>query len=154
MNVKPEHIYKFFHGLNPSLIFILPRFDSYIQGWDAIANNDNVGEKNSDILVERHASNFRVYVKFTSSLVANAAIERMGESIGLTDRRGEEDGGDAMICGKREIVGASIAMSPVPKHVALFLQKYMVSLLTLLCCVYHFICFLDSHHFLQTPLSK
>jgi len=135
INVKPEHIYKFFHGLNPSLIFILPRFDCYIQGWDAIANNDN-GKDNgsSSVLVERHASNFRVYVKFTSSLVANAAIERLGESIGLAGIGGE----DGIVCGKREIVGASIAMSPVPKHVALFLQKYMVSLL---CCVvlYHLI---------------
>ena len=148
INVKPEHIRKFFHGLNPSLIFILPSFDSYIQGWDAISNNDN-GEDNgsNSILAERHASNFRVYVKFTSSLVANAAIERMGEPIGLTDRGGEEDG---IVCGKREMVGASIAMSPVPKHVALFIQKNMVSYL--LCCVMHIICILDiSHHFLQTP---
>ena len=130
INVKPEHIRKFFHGLNPSLIFILPSFDSYIQGWDAIANNDN-GEDNgsNSILVERHASNFRVYVKFTSSLVANAAIERMGEPIGLADNRAE----DGIECGKREIVGASISMSPVPKHVALFIQKNMVSYL--LCCV-------------------
>jgi len=142
INIKPEHIYKFFHGLNPSLIFILPRFDCYIQGWDA-ATNDG-GEIGDSILVERHASNFRVYVKFTSSLVANAAIERMGEPIGLTDRGGEED--DIVQCGKREIVGASIAMSPVPKHVALFLQKYMVSLL---CCVMHIICILD----ISQPLS-
>ena len=127
MNIKPEHIYKFFHGLYPCLIFILPRFDCYIHGWDAIATSDNDGDNGSNgILVERHASNFRVYVKFTSSLVANAAIERLGEPIGLTGRGGEEDG---IVCGKREIVGASIAMSPVPKHVALFLQKYMVSYL-------------------------
>ena len=127
LGVKPEHINKFFHGLNPSLIFVLPSLPSYIDGWDATTTNDS----DDDMLIKRYASNFRVYVKFSSAPVANAAIERLGESIGLDK---------AVDCRavrskkSKEIVGVSIAISPVPKHVAMFIEKHMVSSPTL--CAY------------------
>ncbi|KAL7536990.1 hypothetical protein ACHAXR_007525 [Thalassiosira sp. AJA248-18] len=112
IGVKMEHIRKFFHGLNPSLIFVLPSFPSYVQSWDATFD---ANERNA--LVKRHSSNFRVFVKFTSAPVADAAIERSGESIGF-DKEGAA-------CEKKEAVGATISISPVPKHVASFLHKHM-----------------------------
>ena len=121
LGVKPEHINKFFHGLNPSLIFVLPSLPSYIDGWDATTT---INDSDDDMLIKRYASNFRVYVKFSSAPVANAAIERLGESIGLdkavdcTAVRSKKS---------KEIVGVSIAISPVPKHVAVFIEKHMVS---------------------------
>jgi len=119
LGVKPEHINKFFHGLNPSLIFVLPSLPSYIDGWDATTT---INDSDDDMLIKRYASNFRVYVKFSSAPVANAAIERLGEFIGLdkavdcTAVRSKKS---------KEIVGVSIAISPVPKHVAMFIEKHM-----------------------------
>lgn len=124
IGVKPEHILQFFQGLNPSLIFVLPSFDVHIQGWDATNNNEHDEDCSEKMLIKRHAYNFRVYVKFTSTHVANAAMERMGESIGLDSVQNCRDAG--------EIVGVSIAMSPVPKHVATFIEKHMVSVRTVL----------------------
>lgn len=121
IGVKPDHILQFFQGLNPSLIFVLPSFDVHIQGWDATNNNEHDEDCSDNILIKRHAYNFRVYVKFTSTHVANAAMERMGESIGLDSVQTCRDG---------EIVGVSIAMSPVPKHVATFIESHMVSVRT------------------------
>ena len=118
IGVKPDHILQFFQGLNPSLIFVLPSFDMHIQGWDATNNNEDDEGCREKILIKRHAYNFRVYVKFTSTHVANAAMERMGESIGLDSVQNCRDG---------EIVGVSIAMSPVPKHIATYIEKHMVS---------------------------
>ena len=124
IGVKPDHILQFFQGLNPSLIFVLPSFDVHIQGWDATNNNEHDEDCSEKMLIKRHAYNFRVYVKFTSTHVANAAMERMGESIGLDSVQNCRDG---------EIVGVSIAMSPVPKHVATFIESHMVSIRTVFC---------------------
>mmetsp|Transcript_7320 Transcript_7320/g.13811 ORF Transcript_7320/g.13811 Transcript_7320/m.13811 type:complete len:507 (+) Transcript_7320:136-1656(+) len=111
--VKPEHISKFFHGLSPSLIFVLPSLPSVIKDWDAKQDFDT----NNGMAVKRHSSDFRVFVKFQSAPVANAAMERMGEPMGFDK--------DSNVCSKSEITGAAIALSSVPKHVANFLQKHM-----------------------------
>ena len=107
---KPEQIRKFFRGLDPFLIFVLPSFTKHIEGWEAKYNTHGGGRP----AVPRHSSNFRVFVKFESAPVAETAIERSGEAIGLSE--------------KQKFMGATIALSPVPKYVASFLQKYMVSL--------------------------
>lgn len=114
IGVKPDHIRKFFHGLNPSIIFVLPSFTNYIQGWDAKYDADHEGA-----IIKRYSSNFRVFVKFASAPVADAAIERSGEVVGFDTEN--------TACGEREVVGAAISLSHVPKHVATFLQKNMVS---------------------------
>ena len=124
LGVKPEHIRKFFHGLNPSLIFVLPSFDQHIQGWDATGDNAYDGRKAvSAAVVERHKSDFRVYVKFASAPVAVAALERSGESIGLD--KGSNSSASTSL--RKEIAGVTISLSPVPKAVATFLLKNMVS---------------------------
>ncbi len=143
MGVKPEQIRKFFHGLNPDLIFALPTFSHPIQGWDAADTTlpsdktmecNNVDDDNNprpQYIAKRHPSTFRVFVKFTSFPVANAAIERTGEPIEF-----EKEGYDDKKCGESSngkvtsatnIVGASISISPVSKQDASFLQKHMVS---------------------------
>ena len=127
VGVKPEHIRKFFHGLNPSLIFVLPSFSHRIQGWDAAYSIEEVG----GCIVKRHPIHFRVFAKFTSYPVANAAIERSGESIDI-DLEGAA-------CCKSEITGASISISPVSKSDASFMRKHMVS------------CELDSSSFVISP---
>ncbi|KAL9186335.1 hypothetical protein ACHAXT_005573 [Thalassiosira profunda] len=113
VGAKPEHVRKFFDGLNPSLIFVLPSFDSHINGWDA--DYDAVERK--EAVVRRYPSNFRVYVEFTSVLVAEAAIERSGESMGFEATSTASE--------KRGFVGASISLSPVPKDVAAFLHEHL-----------------------------
>ena len=111
IGIRTNDIRKFFHGLNPT-IFVLPTFDGYIDGWDA---GDFDCRKHK---VARYSETFRVYAKFQSVLVADAAMERLGESIGFdVDRNGCEAG----------VVGAAISLSPVSKHVAKFLDKYLVS---------------------------
>jgi hypothetical protein len=127
LGVKPEHIRKFFHGLNPSLIFVLPSFSHRIQGWDVAYSIEEVG----GCIVKRHPNHFRVFAKFTSYPVANAAIERSGESI-VIDL-------DGAACCKSEITGASISMAPVSKSDASFMRKHMVS------------CELDSSSFVISP---
>jgi hypothetical protein len=115
VGVKPEHIRKFFHGLNPSFIFVLPSFSHRIQGWDAAYSTEEIG----GCMVKRHPNHFRVFAKFTSYPVANAAIERSGESIAIDS--------EGAACCKSEITGASISMAPVSKSDASFIRKHMVS---------------------------
>lgn len=128
MGVKPENIRKFFHGLNPGLIFVLPTFSHRIHGCDAAAAGYNNDGHNQQCIVKRHSNTFRVFVKFTSYPVANAAIERTGESIEI-DEEWQNEG--ASLVGEaaraKKMVGASISMSPVSKHDASFMQKHMVS---------------------------
>ncbi|KAL3802103.1 hypothetical protein HJC23_010859, partial [Cyclotella cryptica] len=113
--IQPDHIRKFFHGLNPSLIFVLPTMNRFIEGWDVSDEFSSMQKQN--IAVERHPESFRVYVKFQSVLVADAAMERQGESIGFD--RNKED----FI--KKDVVGAAISLSPVSRYVASYLQKHL-----------------------------
>lgn len=126
MGVKPEHIRKFFHGLNPDRIFVLPSFSQTIQGWDATAATSSDNGYNQQCIVKRHSTTFRVFVKFASSPVANAAIERTGEPIGFDEEREEGDIDGKAVRGREKIVGASISISPISKQDAAFLQKHMV----------------------------
>jgi hypothetical protein len=126
MGAKPEHIRKFFHGLNPGRIFVLPSFSQTIQGWDATAATSSDNGYNQQCIVKRHSTTFRVFVKFASSPVANAAIERTGEPIGFDEEREEGDIDGKAVRGREKIVGASISISPISKQDAAFLQKHMV----------------------------
>lgn len=117
VGIKPEHIRKFFQGLNPSLIFVLPSNNATsIEGWDVQNANDNAVARR--VKVDRYPSVFRVFVKFQSALVADAAIERSGEWIGL-DKESE-------FCDDQDgIKGATISVSPVSKRISSYLQKNM-----------------------------
>lgn len=112
LGVKTGDIRKFFDGLNP-VVFVLPSFNGYIEGWDAKENNPS-----RKPFVHRYPETFRVYVKFRSALVADAAMERLGESIGF----------DVEVNGcTKGVVGAALSLSPVPKRAASFLLKHLVS---------------------------
>ena len=115
--VKPEHIRKFFQGLDPSLIFVLPSNESALDGWDVQYDSSNVAAAGR-IKVDRCSNVFRVFVKFQSALVADAAIERSGEWISLNKESAAQRGKD-------EMKGAAISVSPIPKRVASYLQKNM-----------------------------
>ena len=111
IGVKPEHIRKFFQGLNPSLIFVLPSNKTHLDGWD-------IQYDPSQARIERCSDVFRVFVKFQSALVADAAIERSGEWIGLDKESTRPRVRD-------DTRGAAISVSPVPKRVASYIQKNM-----------------------------
>ncbi|KAK1741922.1 hypothetical protein QTG54_007495 [Skeletonema marinoi] len=116
VGVKPEHIRKFFQGLDPSLIFVLPSNKTALDGWDVQYDSYNLASAGR-IKIDRCSNVFRVFVKFQSALVADAAIERSGEWIGL-DKESAAIRQDGM-------KGAAISVSPVPKRVASYLQKNM-----------------------------
>lgn len=116
VGVKPEHIRKFFQGLDPSLIFVLPSNEMVLDGWD-VMHSSNVATAGR-IKVDRYSNVFRVFVKFQSALVADAAIERSGEWISLDKESAEQRGNDGM-------KGAAISVSPIPKRVASYLLKNM-----------------------------
>lgn len=115
IGVKLEHIRKFFHGLSPSLIFVLPSFQYEFDVWDVTTKFNGKG----DAIVKRHPSDFRVFVKFQSHAVADAALERSGESICFE--------GGIRVCENETVRGAAISISPVSKYHASYLQKHMVS---------------------------
>lgn len=118
VGVKPENIRKFFQGLDPSLIFVLPSNEMALDGWDVQNDSSNDATSGGRIKVDRCSNVFRVFVKFQSALVADAAIERSGEWIGLNKESAAQRG-------KNEMKGAAISVSPIPKRVASYLQKNM-----------------------------
>ncbi len=107
-NATTEHIRKFFSGLSPQRIFLLPSlpitikdFDAYSdEEWNARTNNHGMMNEKS---VTRYPSHFRVFVKFPSYLVADNAVSRTGEAM----------------------LGASIAITPISKTFASHLKKFM-----------------------------
>jgi hypothetical protein len=148
-NVKPEQIRRLFHGLHPIHIFVLPTFMQHIYGWDTLYHNDDKdgsycgsgsgsgknggGKRKNDersarrmVVVKRQPYHFRVFVKFTSSLVANIAIDRSGESIiiAIDDNTTDNDDDNR--------TEACIAITPVSKMDASFMQRYMVSMVVYL----------------------
>ena len=121
VGVKVGDIRKFFHGLDP-IVFVLPTFHGFIKRWDG-----QVVTTAGKSVVKRYPETFRVYAKFKSVLVADAAMGRLGESIGFDIQLNG--------CEKSAIVGAEISLSPVCKLDASFMLKYLVSLVSILICV-------------------
>lgn len=114
-SVKPESIRDFFSGLDVERIFVLVPHDNRIREWDELRNTT------LKPTVERHDPTFRVYVKFSSSPVADMALARSQEYLYVAGRDDDESK-----------VGARIAMTKVPKSVANYLQHNLV------CSVYVF----------------
>lgn len=108
INVTTEHIRKFFSGLSPQRIFVLPSLPRTIKDFDAFSDEEwndrtnNHGMMN-ETSVARYPGHFRVFVKFPSYLVADNAVARTGEAM----------------------LGASIAITPISKTFASHLQKFM-----------------------------
>ncbi len=92
-----DSIYHFFAGLNPSCVIVLPSINIQIVGFDIdIIAPQGIGKKKVPT-IKRYPETFRVYVKFQSPMVAEAAIRRSGEMM-------NHMGGKV-----------AISLSPVPK---------------------------------------
>ncbi|KAK1747700.1 hypothetical protein QTG54_001663 [Skeletonema marinoi] len=103
-------------GLDPSLIFVLPSNKTALDGWDVQYDSYDLASAGR-IKIDRCSNVFRVFVKLQSALVADAAIERSGEWIGLDK--------ESAAIGKDGMKGAAISVSSVPKRIASYLQKIM-----------------------------
>jgi hypothetical protein len=108
----PGLLRRFFSGLDPQRIFILPSNPIDIPEWDA--NHDNIRKK-AGVRVERYDADFRVYVKFQSAPTAELAAGRSGEIIFLADN---EDGDESN-------TGASIGITQIVKSTATYLIRHM-----------------------------
>jgi hypothetical protein len=108
----PGLLRRFFSGLDPQRIFILPSNPIDIPEWDA--NHDNIRKK-AGVRVERYDADFRVYVKFHAAPTAELASERSGEIIFLADN---EDGDESN-------TGASIGVTQIVKSTATYLIRHM-----------------------------
>ncbi len=127
VGVKMEQIRKFFTGLSPQRIFMLPSLAIPVCEFDAGSsdgsrsttnngrnknddydNHGKEGRRRNETFVERYPLHLRVFVKFQSYLIADAAVERTGEVVRIDDT-----------------TSASIAVTPVPKTVSTYIQKYM-----------------------------
>jgi len=87
--------------------------------WDVRYDSTNIAAAAPGrIKIDRCTNVFRVFVKFQSALVADAAIERSGEWIGL-------DKENALLRGQDGMKGAAISVSPVSKRLASYIQKNM-----------------------------
>lgn len=108
VGVKPEAIRRFFSGLNPERVFVLPSLNDGIQnvmikGWDSERHDKKT-------LVRRHESSLRVYVKFDSHPTAMLAEGRSGETLSLEH---EENGR----------TGVALMVKQVPRKVAQYLLQ-------------------------------
>jgi len=105
MGCKPEAIRRFFSTLNPERVIVLLSMDRELMAWDAPIDA-------SATTTPRHASTFRVHVKFPSAPLANLATDRTGEI--LFTGIGEDK------------MGVKIAVTQVSKLSAQWLLKHMV----------------------------
>jgi hypothetical protein len=108
----PGLLRRFFSGLDPQRIFVLPSNPIDIPEWDA--SHDNIRKK-AGVRVERYDADFRVYVKFHAAPTAELAAGRSGEIIFLADN---EDGDESN-------TGASIGVTQIVKSTATYLIRHM-----------------------------
>lgn len=110
--ITPDQIRFFFGGLSPVRIFFLPRYDKSVSELgDHDEKYDHSVENKSNRKWERR---IRVFVKFTSKIVAELACCRSGESIRLRN--------DDKTYSKDNI---NIEVCHVPKYIAFFIERYM-----------------------------
>ena len=114
---------RFFSGLNPERIFVIPTNEANIPFLDGSpAGSDDKGRRvgASSPIVDRYPTYFRVFVKFASSPMAQVATERSGEAIMLQNDEEFSSSSD------KTMKGATVAVTQVGKKVASFLLKAMV----------------------------
>ena len=123
-NVKVEDIRTFFVGLSVQSVFFLPNYDEIIPNFDTeddhthihTLNRGHLSTKKKHCFVERQSSFCRIFVKFESFLIATTALKRTGEFLYCSVVSNIDTSLD---------VNCAIAVTPVSKNVALFLQKNM-----------------------------
>jgi hypothetical protein len=110
----PGDLYRFFAGLDPLCVFVLPTCRVHFLNWDAQDSSITRG------CLERHPTWYRVFVKFASAPVASLAAKRSGEVSYLGENKSENSD-----MSPRQ--GATIAITQVPKATARYLLQNMVS---------------------------
>ena len=141
LGTKRGDLIRFFAGLSPKHIFMLPPNNLPIKEWDAVGNSDGCDDDDDDDKtntdsdsdsagdekeqkgevqpVKRHKHSFRVYVRFESAPEASLAAQRSGEEIFIGKASDETKN-------SRRRRGATIAVSQVPKEIAKYLFEHMV----------------------------
>ena len=112
---KRGDLMRFFAGLDPVQIYVLPQNNAHILEWDA---EDDDSEQ--EAIVKRHPNCFRVFVRFASAPIASLAAQRSGEEIYM----GKTTTSNNDRTSRRQ--GATIAVSQVPKTTAKYLSNNMV----------------------------
>jgi hypothetical protein len=137
-----EQIRRYFSGLDPERIFLVPSNDVYIDNLDGVApprrqtgRRRMGGQPQEDPLpqVERYPNTFRAFVKFASSPTAALARERSGEPVMLQQHHqlNQEDhpvGKHGASNSFSTVKGATIAVTQLSKSTASILLNAMVSL--------------------------
>jgi hypothetical protein len=137
-----DQIRRYFSGLDPERVFLVPTNDVYIDNLDGIAparrptgRRRMGGPPQEDPVpqVERYPNTFRAFVKFASSATAALARERSGEPVMLQDQQqqNQEDdpsGKEGASSSFSTIKGATIAVTQLRKGMASVLHNAMVSL--------------------------
>jgi hypothetical protein len=130
IGVAIDDIRKFFTGLSPQRIFVLPFYNKYIDGFDAMdynVNSNDIGRKigknnkRAIVLLKRYPNTMRVFVRFKSHYIARNAVLRSGEAIYI--KNDEHDSHDASNVDKEK--GASIVITPISKRTAIYIQNNM-----------------------------
>jgi len=104
-------IRRFFSGLDPQRILLLPSNPATILDWDAkYKGNRNKG----GVAVQRYPPVFRVLVKFHAAPTAELAVKRSGEVLSIENKDDEE------------MKGASIAVTQMLKPMATYLLRHLV----------------------------
>ena len=129
----PAQIRRFFVGLNPGRIFIIPTNKVNIPSLDeATSSSGDQGRERANInkkshisypIVDRYKTHFRVFVKFVSAPMASQATERSGEAIMLQN---DEKFARSASSSNIPMKGATVAVTQVEKKLATCLLKTMV----------------------------
>jgi hypothetical protein len=154
---KPEEIRRFFKGLNRGKIFVLASYHHTIDGWDCIdteaaqklaASKGKKGQRDSRPMVKRYPNHFRVFVQFESTLGADQALKRSGESVSVSNgtvlaskngtNQGDIDDGGGESNGKDNgkptkmlkvrAVRVRVRVTPVAKIHSTFLKKRLLAI--------------------------
>ena len=128
---RAENIRKFFGGLSPERIFVLPPLDVPMPGFDIDEDKYPRQKKSTSRSkrppldaprVTRHSPTLRIYVKFPHSATAESSIARSGELVQVV-KRDDIDG--SLHNDKVKTISAAISVSPVSERVGKYLQKHM-----------------------------
>jgi hypothetical protein len=118
LQTTPNQIRRFFSGLKPQRIVVLPSNPVTIPAWDSIhsmqPNSRVVGHKNKT--VGRYNPHFRVLVKFHSAPTAELGVQRSGEimTVGTASKNNDQVEANQSV---------TIAVVPIIKKAATCLMK-------------------------------
>lgn len=111
IGTTPQQLLRFFSGLNPERVFLLPECRIQLKELDADCKH-NGGD---NMFIERNSFFLRVGVKFHAAPTAELAAKRSGEILSLSEKDRDEG----------RPAGAAIAVVQIAKQVAAFLLRHM-----------------------------